>query len=111
MHNSPESHFKKPRMEHTEIKHYLFSEIFKASLFIANNMVRNNKYTNSNSYTYIDLFAGSGKFEDDSKGSPLIAIDIAANHLKYKGNAFNEIDLIFIEKDKQNADELKKMLN
>ncbi len=108
MDKRPEAHFKKPRMEHTKIKHHLFSETLKVSLYIANNMARNNKYMNFDSYAYIDLFAGSGKFKDDSKGSPLIAVDIAANHLKYKGNVFNKIDLIFIEKDKQNADDLKK---
>ncbi|MHB1645910.1 MAG: three-Cys-motif partner protein TcmP [bacterium] len=107
MRNQPEEHFKKSKMEHTKIKHYLFSGTLKTSLSIANMMIRNSKYNKSDSYTYIDLFAGSGKFTDDSNGSPLIAIDITANHLKQPINVFNEINLMFIEKNKQNADELK----
>ena len=50
-----EAHFKKSRKEHTKIKHQLFSEVLKASLYIANNMSRNNKYPNYSSsctYTY-----------------------------------------------------------
>jgi hypothetical protein len=40
MDKRPEAHFKKPKMEHTEIKHHLFSETLKTSLSIANNMAR-----------------------------------------------------------------------
>ncbi|MCL4533353.1 MAG: three-Cys-motif partner protein TcmP [Deltaproteobacteria bacterium] len=106
MDKRPETHFNKPRGEHTEIKHNLFSKTVKISLSIANNMARNNKYASS--YTYLDLFAGSGKFKDDSKGSPLIAVEISATHLKDKSNVFKEINLILIEKNQQNADKLKQ---
>ena len=71
-----EEHFfhKKP---HTEIKHAIFQEVFKRSLYVANMHVRQNGEV----YTYIDLFAGRGEFEDEAEGSPMLAFDIIEKHL------------------------------
>ena len=58
---------------------------------------------------YVDCFAGKGKFDDGSKGSPLIALDIISNCL-LASNIVScpPVYSYFIERD--NADDLKKNL-
>ena len=58
---------KKP---HTEIKHAIFLEALKASLYVANMNVR----ADDEAFTYVDLFAGRGDFEDQARGFPVITL-------------------------------------
>ena len=57
---------------------------------------------------YVDCFAGSGKYLSGEEGSPLI-VTRKANELVKSGKSLN-FYLIFVEKDKKNAQELKKQL-
>lgn len=57
---------------------------------------------------YVDCFAGPGKYSSGEEGSPLI-IARKANELVKSGKSL-KFDLIFVEKDKKNAQELKKQL-
>ena len=50
-----------------------------------------------NRLCYFDGFAGRGKYEDGSYGSPLIAIDVASKFKNYK-----DFVCVFIEKNKEN---------
>lgn len=49
---------------------------------------------------FIDGFAGSGIYEDGSKGSPIIAIEAALNQPR---QITKELNFIFIERDKERA--------
>ena len=54
---------------------------------------------------YIDGFAGRGAYGTGDVGSPLVALDVAANHI---GNLANcDIRMFFIEHSAQNAAELE----
>ena len=77
--NRNSNHFGEPKKLNTIIKHHLLSQTLQTSISIANNKCVAYKQSSSktdNVYTYIDLFAGAGTFEDASKGSPIIAYDI-----------------------------------
>lgn len=58
---------------------------------------------------YVDCFAGAGKYNEGEPGSPLIIFRLARELVKEK--KIQGIILIFIEKDKNSAEELKKNLN
>lgn len=103
------------KKEHTRIKHAIFSGTLKVSLYIANMLAPRSTYTKGHSliYTYIDLFAGRGKFEDEEEGSPLIAFNIFKDHLCSSGAVktnFSRIRFIAIEKRKEDADYLRNIL-
>ena len=53
---------------------------------------------------YVDCFAGKGKFDDGSKGSPLIALEI----IDKRTNTFTNVKAYFIESNY--ADDLRKNL-
>jgi three-Cys-motif partner protein len=57
---------------------------------------------------YIDGFAGPGIYSKGEKGSPLIALDIARNHII---KMESEIVFIFIEADNERCNKLKDILN
>ena len=60
--------------------------------------------------TYVDCFAGKGKFDDGKPGSPLIALDIVKNGItSSKLKSQTEIEATFI--DLNYADDLKKNLS
>ena len=60
--------------------------------------------------TYVDCFAGKGKFDDGKPGSPLIALDIIKNGItSSKLKSQTEIEATFI--DLNYADDLKKNLS
>ena len=64
-----ENHFENKK-NHTEIKHKIFNDTLKAILAISDVFSKYNE-----SFIYIDLYAGEGKFSDNTFGSPLLALD------------------------------------
>jgi three-Cys-motif partner protein len=102
-----EKHFFKKK-RHTEIKHYIFQDVLKNSLYIANMLARNE------SFTYIDLFAGRGDFEDQREGSPVLAFNIIEQHvLQDQGpgrNRFHNARIIAIDKDMEAVKHLEEIL-
>jgi|GEM_PF-3274378 len=93
-------HFLTVRKQHTEIKHKLFYDTFNAVLGISA------KFSDKNSFTYLDLYAGQGKFSDESFGSPMLALNtiLDSNVL----DSFHEIKCFFSEVDKKSYFELEK---
>ena len=63
------------------------------------------------SFTYVDLFAGRGDFEDGAEGSPMLAFDIVERHMLQDsdapGNHFKEIRIVAIDNDEEAAKRLK----
>lgn len=55
---------------------------------------------------YFDGFAGKGEYSDRSLGSPLIALKVADRQSQY----FGKLICFFIEKDKDNFENLEKVL-
>lgn len=88
------NHFENKKI-HTKIKHKIFIDTFSAILGISSNFSKNN------SFTYVDLYAGQGKFSDDSIGSPLLALETISRS-KYI-HSFHQVKCYFSEKDKLNA--------
>lgn len=108
--NRNEKHFGENKKDHTKIKHAIFSKTLFRSLSIANGL----SYKNPNAtYSYADLFAGKGTFEDGSFGSPLIALDTFIKHIKQSSTAnnFKRINVLGIEKNKEDFESLVKTLN
>lgn len=103
--NRNKKHFGNDKKSHTKIKHAIFSKTLAASISIANNLCRKKP----NNYTYLDLFAGSGVFEDGSPGSPMIALDLFINHAKHQ-NCFPKIVMLNIEKNEDSYASLKTSL-
>jgi len=91
-----EKHFSR-RKEHTKIKHRIFEVAFSSSLSIANMKLPSMHWTKPY-FIYIDLFAGTGKFNSGEKGSILIAIELIEKHIKDE-NAYKTL--------KENIDRLK----
>jgi three-Cys-motif partner protein len=81
---------------HTEIKHLIFKKTLERSISIANARCGEGQY-----YYYVDLYAGSGKFDDGQEGSPLIAIQTINSAAKKLSTSF-----IFCEKDEKTYDKL-----
>jgi len=104
-----EDHFLK-RKRHTEIKHSVFQDVLKTSVYIANMSARGKGET----FTYIDLFAGRGDFEDQAEGSPVLAFNIIEQHvLQEEGpgrNHFQKTCIVAIDKDTEAADHLRSLL-
>ena len=92
------AHFKE-RKQHTEIKHKLFYDTFVSILGISA------KFSKNNSFTYIDLYAGKGKFSDENVGSPLLAFNAILDS-KHILSAFHKVKCFFSEENKDNAEEL-----
>ncbi len=101
-------HFGEHKKLNTEIKHHILSNVLKTSIAIANNLCENYKNKNGldNVYTYIDLFAGKGIFEDGSKGSPFIGLDCLSQQNNNPQNKFRKLQLICTEKDEENHSNL-----
>ncbi len=62
-------------------------------------------------FTYIDLFAGRGEFEDEAEGSPMLAFDIIEKHVSHNfgpgRNRFSRVSIVAIDKDKEAATHLR----
>lgn len=61
---------------------------------------------------YIDGFAGPGEYQGGEKGSPILAIESAMEHVS-RGTLDQQvtINFIFVEGDKDHADHLRGLLN
>lgn len=81
---------------HTKVKHVIFSKYLTGWSKILG------AYHTLNIF---DCFAGRGRYKDGSEGSPLKIINILSNLKKYSGKPKNA-NLIFIEKNKNNYDNL-----
>ncbi|MFA7658523.1 MAG: three-Cys-motif partner protein TcmP [Candidatus Gastranaerophilaceae bacterium] len=94
-----QKHFE-TKYPHTEIKHKLLSTTLNSTIYVANHFTEEFL---SKEFVLIDLFAGKGMFEDGTKGSPMIALDIINNYFKIAiSKNFNKFTLIFIEKNIEN---------
>jgi three-Cys-motif partner protein len=60
---------------------------------------------------FIDGFSGTGRFEDGSDGSPVVALKTLLNHTYLYNMANTNIELIFIEKKRSSAVALRNNLN
>lgn len=90
----------------TEIKHNILKSILKKSISIAS--VSSYRET-KDYYTYVDLYAGEGRHEDGTLGSPLIALEIIKDiHL---ANQFAKYQCVLIEKEKDRCIILEKNIN
>lgn len=59
---------------------------------------------------FLDGFAGRGRYTDDSKGSPIIALQHLLNHKSFNKMKDREFVFLFIEANKENAESLRKEL-
>jgi three-Cys-motif partner protein len=93
-------HFISDKKVHTEIKHKLFYDTFNAILGISA------KFSENNSFTYIDLYAGQGKFNDESFGSPMLALNTILESSVI--DSFHQVKCFFSEIDEESYSELEK---
>lgn len=88
-----------PLEPHTEAKHVILKRYLGAWLPIISRW--------NGRIIFIDAFAGPGEYKNGEDGSPIIAINAVLNHqIKIK----SEILMLFIEKDKDRFEFLKKKL-
>ena len=107
-------HFNEPKRLNTKIKHYLLTQTLKTSVSIANSKCmsfKENSKKIDNVYTYIDLFAGAGTFEDKSKGSPLLAYDILEEQYNSNINKFQKLIMACTEKDNESYKKLENVIS
>lgn len=91
--------------ENTRIKLNIFENLLHSCFSIADNFSFKTHY-----YCYLDLFAGSGSYENYD-GSPIIAYNIFEKELFNKKNLKN-LKMLLLEKDYDNYSELtKKFMN
>lgn len=112
--NRNANHFGEPKKLNTIIKHHLLSQTLQTSLSIANNKCvayKQNSNKTDNIYTYIDLFAGAGTFEDNSKGSPIIAYDILSEHNNSSFNKFKKLQMACTEKHDESYQKLESTIS
>lgn len=113
MDNRNERHFGEPKKLNTKIKHHLLTNTLKTSLYIANSLCikYKEKKIADDIYTYIDLFAGSGVFDDGSKGSPILAADVLSEHINSGKSNFGQIQHVCTEKDSESYKSLAELIN
>ncbi len=89
----------------TAIKHLILKGTLEGAISIANAFSKDKGHI----YTYIDLYAGTGAFEEENQyGSPIIALD---SFLSPQNNLnFKNTNLIFIEKDEGRSKVLEENL-
>jgi len=97
------------KQDHTQIKHNLLSSVIESSLAIAS--VYDNRNKEKRHFSYIDLYAGCGEFEDESEGSPLIAYNLISNQLANEKNNISKVSFIATEQSQINSEKLKQSLN
>ena len=106
--NTAQKHFTEEK-PHTKIKHKLFRATLDTSMNIANGINYSKKETKP--YIYIDLYAGAGKFKDEHKGSPLLALELFEKYKDKNKRTFSAINMIVAEKNEKNIEELTKNIN
>lgn len=84
--------------EHTKVKHILLEKYLTAWIPILGRW--------NPTICYFDGFAGKGQYHDGTLGSPLIALRIADKLSNY----FGKLICFFIEKDRDNFENLQKIL-
>jgi spore photoproduct lyase len=84
--------------EHTKVKHILLEKYLKAWIQILG--------SNNPTVCYFDGFAGRGEYNDGTLGSPIIVLQVADKLSAY----FGKLICFFIEKDKENFDNLEEVL-
>jgi three-Cys-motif partner protein len=84
--------------EHTKVKHELLEKYLRAWIPV---LAKWNPKIG-----YFDGFAGRGEYEDGSLGSPVVALQVADARAAYYG----KMVFFFIEKDKENFQNLKSVL-
>ncbi|MCD7779743.1 MAG: three-Cys-motif partner protein TcmP, partial [Candidatus Gastranaerophilales bacterium] len=105
MKNATQEHFE-VQNKHTELKHNLLQNTLNTAIGIANHFAAK---IPSATYTFVDLFAGKGMFNDGTKGSPVIALEVLTNYLKsHLIKNFKQLKIIAIEKDENNQSELEQ---
>lgn len=57
---------------------------------------------------YVDGFAGKGRYNDDSKGSPLIAMSVADERIESLSGKLREVRCSFIEDKEENYEDLDR---
>lgn len=91
--------------EHTKVKHEILSKYLNGWIRILGRW--------HNKVCYFDCFAGRGEYEDEGRampGSPLIALE-TARRVKEKYLYIREIVCFFIEKNNNNIENLKEVVN
>lgn len=106
--NTAQEHFSEEK-PHTQVKHKLFKTTLDTSMGIANGI--NHSKKENKSYTYIDLYAGAGKFKDEHKGSPLLAMNSFEKYKDKAKRSFLNIQMLVAEKNEKNIEELTKNIN
>jgi three-Cys-motif partner protein len=85
---------------HTQAKHEILRRYLGAWFPILSN--------SSGRIIYLDGFAGPGIYAGGEVGSPVVALETAANHVMLP--RFREVLFLFIEKDKARAKKLDSVL-
>ncbi|WP_292611656.1 three-Cys-motif partner protein TcmP [Methanobacterium sp. BAmetb5] len=88
--------------EHTKVKHEILSKYLSGWIRILG--------SHNKKVCYFDCFAGRGKYADGEDGSPLIALETACR-IKDQFEYIDEIVCTFIEKDKNNYNNLKAVID
>ncbi len=83
----------------TELKHRVLEKYLPAYWRILERKARG--------FTYIDGFAGAGKYRDGSKGSPLLAMELVSR-LRSEGSLAVPVHFGFIEANEEKAKQLKQ---
>ncbi len=90
---------------HTKAKHAILREYMKRWLPILSRQARN--VGSGQRLLYVDGFAGAGEYTNNVQGSPLVAIEAAAQH----SHEFTvPIVFVFIEQRKDRVDHLKNLI-
>lgn len=87
--------------EHTKVKHGILQKYISSWIRILGRW--------HSRVCYFDCFAGRGKYEDGTPGSPLIAME-KASELKKQFTYLDSITCTFIEKNKDNFQNLKSVI-
>ena len=94
---------------HTAIKHKLFKSVFDSCISISSSF--NNTKKEKRTFAYLDLYAGSGKFEDNNLGSPLIALNTINTQLQKETNNISKVNFVLSEQNSINANKLQEHIN
>ena len=86
---------------HTKVKHEILRKYLKSWINVLGKWQK---------VCYFDCFAGRGKYEDGSEGSPIIALKTISD-LKQNRNHIQNVVCTFIEKDKSNYENLCKVID
>ena len=91
---------------HTAIKHKLFKSVFDSCMSISSSF--NNLKKEKRTFAYLDLYAGTGIFEDNNLGSPLIALNSINTQLNKDSNNISKVNFIMSEQNSENASKLRE---